>query len=59
MPLQAQISYTDLDGNEFVFVISRKQDLTKDHKEAEQGIKADILSNYAEKQSANLILAGR
>jgi len=59
LPLQAQISYTDLKGNEYVLVVSRKKDLTKDQKEAVKGIKAEILSNYAEKQSANLILAGR
>jgi len=59
LPLQAQITYTDLQGNEFALIVTRKQELTKDQNEAEKGIKADILAAYAEKQSAHLILEGK
>jgi len=59
LPLQAQITYTDLQGNEFALIVTRKQELTKDQSEAEKGIKADILAGYVEKQSANLLLEGK
>ena len=59
LPLQAQISYTDLKGNQFIFVASQRQKLTKDQKEAEKGLKADILAGYVQKQSANLVLDGK
>lgn len=59
LPLQAQIFYTDLEGNEYVLVVSRRQELTKDHKEVEKGMKTDILAGYVQKQSANLVLDGK
>jgi len=59
LPLQAQITYTDLDGNEFALIVTRKQQLTKDQNEAEKGVNAEILAGYVEKQSANLMLEGK
>jgi hypothetical protein len=59
IPLQSQITYTDLKGNEFVRIISKQQELTKDQEEAQKEVKAAILTNYVQKQSANLVLNGK
>jgi hypothetical protein len=59
IPMQCQISYTDLKGNEFVRIICKKQNLTKDVKEAKKDIKASILTGYVQKESANLVLKGK
>lgn len=59
LPLQSQITYTDLKGNEFVRVISKQQELTKDQNEAGKDMKADILTNYVAKETANLALQGK
>ena len=59
IPMQCQISYTDLKGNEFVRIICKEQNLTKDVKEAKKAVKAEILTGYVQKESANLVLNGR
>jgi len=59
IPIQCQISYTDLKGNEFVRIICKKQNLTKDVKEAKKDIKASILTGYVQKESADLVLKGK
>jgi len=59
IPMQCQITYTDLKGNEFVRVICKQQNLTKDVKEAKKEVKASILTGYVQKEGANLVLKGR
>ena len=59
IPMQSQITYTDMKGNEFVRVISKQQGLTQDQKEAKKGVKANILSGYVQTESANLVLQGK
>ena len=57
--MQSQITYKDMKGNEFVRVISKQQELTQDQKEAKKGVRAEILTGYVQKESANLVLQGR
>ena len=59
IPMQSQITYKDMKGNEFVRVISKQQELTQDQKEAKKGVRAEILTGYVQKESANLVLQGR
>lgn len=59
IPLQSQITYTDLKGNEFIRIISKQQELTKDQQEAEKEVKASILTGYVAKETANLALQGK
>lgn len=59
LPLQAQISYTDLKGNEFVRIISKQQELTKDKEEADKEVDAPILTNFVHKATANLAIYGK
>ncbi len=59
IPMQIQINYTDLKGNEFVRIICKKQSLTKDVKEAKKEIKASVLTGYVQTESAGLVLKGK
>jgi len=59
IPMQSQVTYTDMKGNQFVRVISKQQGLTQDQKEVKKGVKANILSGYVQTESANLVLQGK
>ena len=59
IPMQCQISYTDLKGNEFVRIICKEQNLTKDVKEAKKDVKTSIFTGYVQKEGANLALKGK
>jgi len=59
IPLQSQITYTDLQGNQFIRVICKKQMLTQDQDEVHKDAKAHVLANFVQVQNANLVLGGR
>lgn len=58
IPLQSQIKYRDLSGNEFVRVICKKQLLTKDHEEVHKEAKPEVLAKFIQKESADHVLKG-
>jgi len=59
IPLQSQITYTDLQGNQYIRVICKKQELTRDQDEVHKGAKAEVLANFVQVQNANLVLNGK
>ncbi len=59
IPLQSQITYTDLQGNQFIRVICKKQEFTRNQDDVHKGAKAEVLANFVQVQNANLVLGGK
>jgi len=58
IPAQAQLKYFDKDGNKYLRVITRRQQLTNDKEEVEKNARIDILANHAQKQATSMALNG-
>jgi len=58
-PFQAQISYTTLEGNKCVRVITQTQEISNDRQELEKGANYEILGMNAIQQSSKMARAGK
>jgi len=58
-PFQAQISYTSLDGNKCIRVITSKQDISNDRSEVEKEADLEILGMNAIQQSSKMARQGK
>ena len=59
IPLQAQIIYYDLNGNKYVRVITKNQNISHDKKDVEKKADISILATHAVQKNAQLALEGK
>jgi len=59
IPLQAQIVYRDLQGNKYIRVITRTQNISHNKEEVEKHANISVLATHAVQQNAKLALDGK